>query len=326
MNASLFTPSNANVTRGNHIEISVRGKWVRTPAFDANGQTIVVSGKWIKIAAVHDEEWMEHEIPDPEQCVKKAKEQLGATRADIFCFTQKPSATAPRRQYHLAWESIAVAQVTTFKDWWEKLPQETRKNVRRSHKRGVVIRLREFNDELVRGIADIQNECAVRQGRRYPHYGKTLNEVKRDHLGFVERSDFICAYFENEMIGFLKLVYRGDVASILQLNSKVAHHDKRPSNALLSKAVELCEERGIACLTYGNFNYGNKRDDSLREFKIRNGFCEVLVPRFYVPLTKWGSICVRARLYRGLLEMLPRSVITTLVSARAAWYDASLGS
>ncbi len=220
-------------------------------------------------------------------------------------------------------ESIAVARIGSFKDWWDGLPQESRKNVRRSQKRGVVISRQDFGDELIRGIADVQNECPVRQGRRYPHYGKTFEQVKRDHSGFIDRSDFICAHFKGELIGFLKVVYRGEVASILQLNSKASHFNKRPANALLAKAVEGCWARGAAYLTYGRFNYGNKGDHSLREFKTRNGFEEMLVPRFYVPLTAWGRLCVRAKLYRGLLEILPHSVIATLVTARAKWYHAT---
>ena len=90
-------------------------------------------------------------------------------------------------------------------------------------------------------------------------------------------------------MGFLKLVYRGDVAAVLQLNSKTAHYDKRPANALLTKAVELCVARGISHLTYGLFNYGNKGDTPLREFKMRHGFREMLVPMYYVPLTVWVS-------------------------------------
>jgi hypothetical protein len=40
------------------IEISVGGKWVRVPALDVNGKTIVVKGEWIKVAVIHDEEWL----------------------------------------------------------------------------------------------------------------------------------------------------------------------------------------------------------------------------------------------------------------------------
>lgn len=302
------------------LEVSVRGKWVTIPALKLDDTLLTVRGKWIRIAAVHDEEWLEREIGDPDLCIRTLRE-MSRPCADIFTFAQMLPATEPKYGYPFEWVSTAVAHVQDFNDWWKRLPQETRKNVRRSEKRGVSVRLQEFDDELVRGIAAVQNETPVRQGRRYPHYGKTFDQVKKDHSGFVDRSDFICAYSGDEFVGFLKLVYRGRIASVLQLNSKMSHYDKRPANALLAKAVELCSAKGVSYLTYGRFNYGNKGDSSLREFKLRNGFYEILVPRFYVPLTTWGEICVRAKLYRGLLSILPSFVITTLVRVRANWYS-----
>jgi hypothetical protein len=316
----LSLPTFAPAVASNFIEVSIKGKWVNVPALNVNGDVFTVTGKWIRVVALHDEEWLETELSDPELCVRTLQKQ-NPPPADIFTFTQKVPDTIPKYDYPREWCSVAVASVPNFKIWWESLPQETRKNVRRSQKRGVEIRVQNFGDELVRGIGEIQNESPIRQGRRYPHFGKTFEEVKRDHSGFAARSEFVGAYYGEELIGFLKLVYRGEVASILQLNSKVAHYDKRPSNALLAKAVELCESRGASYLTYARFNYGNKSDSSLRDFKSRNGFRDTLVPRFYIPLTAWGKVCVRAKLYRGLMGILPRSVITAFVGVRSRWYD-----
>lgn len=320
LSLSLSSPIAPEGTRIDHLEVSVRGKWVTVPALNVDGNILTITGKWIRVAAVHDEEWLERELADPELYIRTLK-KTARPCSDIFTFTQMLPATKPKYDYPLEWVSVALVHVQGFKSWWENLPQETRKNVRRSEKRGVVVRLQEFNDELIRGIADVQNETPMRQGRRYPHYGKTFDQVKKDHSGFVDHSDFICAYSGDELIGFLKLVYRGNVASILQLNSKISHYDKRPANALLAKAVDLCSSKGLSFLTYGRFNYGNKTDSSLRDFKARNGFCEVLLPRFYVPLTTWGKFCVRAKLYRDLLEILPSFMIMTFVRARAKWYS-----
>jgi hypothetical protein len=85
----------------------------------------------------------------------------------------------------------------------------------------------------------------------------------------------------------------------------------------MAKAVELCEQKGIHYLTFGKFNYGNKHHTPLREFKIRNGFGEIRVPHYYVPLTVKGAISVRLKLHRGLLGLLPHGVITFLVNTRA---------
>ncbi len=302
------------------IDVSVKGKWASVPALNVNGSILTIKGGWLRIGSLHDEEWLEDELADPETCMERLK-QLQDHRVDLFTFIQKVPNITPKYSYPIEWVSVAVAKVGNFKEWWEALPQETRKNVRRSQKRGVTIRVQEFNDELIRGIADIQNESPIRQGRRYPHFGKTFDQVKKDHSGFVDRSDFIGAYVGDELIGFLKLVYRKDVASILQLNSKISHYDKRPSNALLAKAVELCAARGVSSLTYGRFNYGNKGDSSLRDFKIRNGFGDTLMPRFFVPLTIRGKFCVRTKLYRGIMGILPSPVIRTFIHMRSKWYS-----
>ena len=305
-------------------EISVKGKWVKVPALEVDRTIIVVRGTWLKIASVHDEAWSETELEDPELCVKRLREKESrGMRADILTFAQKLPATAPKYKYSVEWESTAAIPLASFQDWWEKLPQESRKNVRRSQKRGVVVKVREFADDVIRGIVEVNNDSPVRQGRRFTHYGKSFDQVKRDHSSFLDRSDFICAYSGDEFIGFLKLVYRGEIASILQLLAKASHYDGRPTNALIAKAVELCGARKISHLTYGQFNYGNKQNSSVVEFKVRNGFQEILVPRFYVPLTRWGALCLKLKLHRGLLGILPHRVITLGLIARAKWYNFS---
>jgi hypothetical protein len=306
-----------SITADCKIEISVKGRWMSVPAFSLAGNTIIVTGSWLKLAVVHDEQWLENALEDPELCVRLLKEQVShGLRADIFTFAQPPPDTAPKYSYYMNRDSLAAIRLTRFKDWWENLPQESRKNVRRSQKRGVVVSVKEFDDDVISGIVEINNESPFRQGRRFTHYGKSCDQVKKDHSAFLDRCDFICAHVGDELIGFLKLVYRGQVASVLQLLSKASHHDKKPANALIAKAVELCEAKRVSCLTYGMFNYGNKRDSSIREFKIRNGFEEILVPRFYVPLTLKGKIALKLNLHRGLLEILPEDVIRLAVGLR----------
>lgn len=308
--------------KNDSIEISVKGTWIKVPALDVNGDRLVATGRWLKVAFVHDEAWLESEINDPEACVRELKNHAPrGLRADIFTFAQKLPAIVPKYKYSTEWDSIAAIPLTNFKTWWESVPQETRKNVRRAQKRGVVVDVRPFDDALVQGISGVNNESAVRQRMRNTYYGKTLDQIRKDYSSFCDRSDFICAYLGDELIGFLKIVYRGDVASILNLTTKLSHSDKRPANALVAKAVELCEARAITHITYGYFNYGNKRDSSLRQFKVRNGFEEVLVPRFYLPLTMWGRLCISLNLHRGLLAVLPHRVIAMGVSARGKLHD-----
>ena len=320
----LSTMQAQNTTQSiNHksVEISVKGKWVSVPSVEVGANTIVVRGRWLKIATIQDEAWLETEVQDPEGCVRELKGRGRRLGADIFTFSQKPSSTVPRYRYCVEWDSVAAIRLSSFKDWWDKLPQESRKNVRRSQKRGVEVKIVDFNDDLVRLIRDVHNDSPVRQGVRNVYYGKSIEEITKDHSAFLDRSDFIGAFHGNELIGFEKVVYRGEVGSILNFVPKASQSDKRPANALIAKAVEVCIAKGVNCLTYGMLRYGNKRESPLQEFKERNGFEEVLVPRFYVPVSRWGALCMKFGLHRGLLGILPPKVITLCVSLRVKWYD-----
>src|SRR5262249_16224118 len=157
-------------------------------------------------------------------------------------------------------------------DWWEKLPQEARKNVRRSAKRGVETKVVQFDDELMIGVKKLCDETPVRQGRPFWHYRKDLETLKRVHSTYLERNEFIGAYFEGNLIGSVRMVYVDQMALIFHILAMNAHNDKRPVNALLAKCVEVCAQKGIKYLVYGNYVYGNKKNSSLMEFKRRNGF------------------------------------------------------
>jgi len=73
---------------------------------------------------------------------------------------------------------------------------------------------------------------------------------------------------------------------------------------------------------YSKFAYGNKQRDSLSDFKERNGFRRVDIPRYYVPLTRFGKLGFRMNMHHSLIERLPESLITRLRDYRASWYNA----
>lgn len=315
------TDADADVPQVGSVEISVRGQWKTVPALHVDGRSLIVTGSWLKRAVVNAEEWLESDVQDPAACVAALKRQKGPLKADVFSFVQKLPAVTPKYPYRMEWHSVAAAHIPSFKEWWDKLPQETRKNVRRATKRGVVLAVKTLDDDLVKQIIEVNNDSPIRQNIPFVHYGKTFEQVKKDQSSYFDRSEFICAYVGDELIGFIKVVYRGQVASILQILPRASHADKRPANAMIAKAVERCEEKGVSYLTYGMLNYGNKKDSSLRDFKLRNGFAEILVPRYYVPLTRWGAVCMRLNLHRGLHGMLPPGVISGAVKIRARWYN-----
>jgi hypothetical protein len=302
------------------IEVSMKGKWFAVPSLRVDGKNIVVQGNHVRLAGIHEEEWLPTEVEDPKRCIQLLKDQGNPDlRADIFSFCQKLPATQQKYDYPVEWDSIAAIPITNFKEWWEGLPQESRKNVRRAEKRGVIVTVKPLDSRLVQHLIDLNNDSPMRQGKPFTHFGKTYDQVWKDQQSFLDRSQYICAYAGEELVGIVKLVYRGNVASILTSVSRKSQQDKRPANALMAKVIEICVTEGMSHLVFGKYNYGNKKDTPLREFKVRNGFQEFLVPHYYVPLNLKGALIVKLKLYRGLIGLLPHPVIAMLVAARAKW-------
>jgi len=295
-------------------EIRVRGKTIQTPSVVVNGATVVVTGTWLKMATLHDEELIEGDVlSDPEPFVTTLRQKR---MADVFTFSQKPTDPVPRHQYFLEWDNAAIIPIKDYVGWWEKLPQETRRNVRKAAKLGVDVRVVPFDDELVRGIVDIYNETPIRQGRRFWHFGKSFEAIKSETATYLERSEFIGAYHENALIGFIKLVYVDRCANIIHILSKEQHGDKRPTNALLARAVQVCADKGMSSLQYCKYVYGGNETSSLTEFKRRNGFEPVRYPRYYVPLTATGTLVMRLKLHHGVVQLLPKKLSDALRNLR----------
>ena len=303
----------------NFSEIRVKGKNTLVPSAEIDGRTVIVTGKWIKTAAIRDEEVVAGEpVKNPAAFI------MGLTKdglkADVLTFFQRPPDVTPKFNHHFEWDNYAVVDTTTFEAWWEKLPQEARKNTRRSAKRGVVVKAVPYDDALAQGIHRLCNESPVRQGRPFWHYGKDFATVKREHATFLEQSEFIGAYFQDELIGFIKIVYVDRIAVILHILAFNSHYDKRPLNALLTKAVEICAQKNVRYFVYGKYVYGNKKDSSLVEFKRRSGFEQINFPRYYIPLTLKGRVYVGLRLYRGAVGLLPEPVLKRLLQIRD-WFN-----
>ena len=63
----------------------------------------------------------------------------------------------------------------------------------------------------------------------------------------------------------------------------------------------MCKSRHFS-FVYSKFAYGKRLRSSLSDFKERNGFQRIDIPRYYVPLTRWGLIAFRLGLHRQLIE------------------------
>jgi hypothetical protein len=222
----------------------------------------------------------------------------------------------------MEWDNLAVIPVSTFENWWTKqISGKTRNMVKQAEKKGVEVREIPFDEKLSRGIWEIYNESPMRQGRRFPHFGKDLDAVYRDEATYLESSTFIGAFHGDELVGFIKLVAdpAGMQAGLMNILSKISHRDKAPTNALIAQAVKSCAARGTKNLVYANFTYRNKQHDSLREFKERNGFQRVDIPRYFVPLTAFGSIALRMGLHHRLADRIPEPIAAKLRELRKNW-------
>jgi hypothetical protein len=277
-------------------------------------RTVLVAGRFPRLASVRSEFF--DPLKDPAAFLKEVND--AAIPADVFTFLDpSPDAQYP---YVCVPEKKSVLKLGTYENWWKnQVNDKTRNMVRKASKKGVELRIVEFDDDLVRGIKEIHDETPIRQGRRFRHFGKDLATVRAEHGTFVEQSDFIGAFLGDELIGFAKLVHRGDASILMQILSKLAHRDKAAMNALLAKAVEICTERGVPELYYGTW-----ARRGLGAFRKHNAFECATFPRFYVPLNARGRLCLRLHLHRPftdrLAERIPEKHLNSLANLRGRWY------
>ncbi len=282
----------------------------QTVSIDDN--RFVVSGSPVRVAHL-EQEWYD-DVDAPEALVESIKENQPSV--DIFTFWQRVPDGEPRFPYHLEWEELAVLPVSTYEDWWaNSLKGRTRGLARKAEKKGVVIRECEFDDEFVNGMVGVFNETPVRQGRPFWHYGKGFETVRHEFSRFLFREDLIGAFLDGEMVGFVMLADAGKYLLLGQIISKLAHRDKAINNALIAKSVELCARKQVPYLVY---NYWNTA--SLTEFKRRNGFEPMRLPRYFIPLTRTGRLALALGIHMGLKAALPDGLVTKLRELRNRWY------
>ncbi len=73
-------------------------------------------------------------------------------------------------------------------------------------------------------------------------------------------------------------------------------------------------------LTYCNYIY-NDPTSSLTEFKRRSGFEQVMVPRYYIPLTLKGKIALQLGFHKGLVKRIPKPILARLLRIRSSWFE-----
>lgn len=300
--------------------IIIAGRDVNAPSARVGDHTVIVTGRWPKLARIYDEEVSPGTpVSNPEQFVQFIRDT--GLEADIFTFAHRPLTDRKYLSYRFELDNYAAIPITTYEHWHAKqIETDVRQNVKKATKRGVVTRLSTFDDALLRGISDIYNESPIRQGRIFWHYGKSIERIRLEAGRYIERSDFVGAYVGDELIGFIKMTYTDDNADLGLIVTKQAHFDKRPTNALIGKAVERCAEKGIARLRYDKMSYGKKSSASLADFKRRHGFVQIDYPRYLIPLSRAGHVALELNLHRPLQHRIPERIQNAFLAIRTRWY------
>jgi hypothetical protein len=280
------------------------------------GKEMTIRGHLVRIARLTADGY--EFVDDPATAIADLKAHRG--RVDLFTFAQELPAAAPKYDFPLELDNVAAIPISTFEHWRARqVKDKTRNLLRRADKSGVVVREVPFDDALVRGISAVYDETPMRQGRRFAHYGKSLDVVRRENATFLDRSVFLGAFVGDDLVGFAKLVKARHQAGLMQILSMISHRDKAPTNALIARAVRVCEDHQVSYLAYGRFTYGRKGQDALTDFKRHNGFERFDVPRYYAPLTPIGGMALRVGLHHGLGAYVPEAVINRFRKIRALW-------
>jgi len=306
-------------------EVSVKGRMIKVPAIRVEDNMVVIQGRVLKVAEIFDEYWLEkRHVPDPLKVI--AELRASGHVPDLFTFSQRVPDTEPRYEFPMGWSNYAVIPLSTYDHWLKKqVASMTKRNIQSSGKRGVEVRDCAFDDDYVRGIMSIYNETAIRQGRKFWHYGKDFSSVQKENGTYAKRSLFLAAFFEGQMIGYMKIVLDEETAAIMQILSKMEFYDKRPNNALMAAGVRKCCSRGIKHLLYEKYVYEGKPDSSLTEYKRSSGFVRIDVPQYFVPLTAKGSLALRLGLNRNQKDKLPYWLTSRLIALRTKWYEHKMG-
>src|SRR5258707_98512 len=152
------------------------------------GKDIRIEGRVVRTARLDADRY--HFLDDPEAIIEGLRKS--GKRIDLFTFMQRLPETTPKYAYPMEWDNLAVLPVSTFDHWWtQQIRSFPRNRARQAEKRGVELREVPFDNALVRGIWEIYNECPVRQGRQFPHYGKDFETVHREEATFLDCSVFI---------------------------------------------------------------------------------------------------------------------------------------
>lgn len=263
--------------------------------------------KKLSIEIAHDYQEYEKNIVPSDDFIEKLHER----DKDIFTFVERKWCCPipnPCSNWIKTDDNVALLETKDHATWWSSIGKKTRNMIRRAEKSGINVTVAEPTAKFAEGVSKIYNETPIRQERAFSHYGEPL-EATIGNITGAQRSTFVGAYMQDELVGFIQIVHGDNIAIIAQILSMQKHWDKSVNNALLSKAVEVCALKGERWLMYGRI--GNH--PSLDRFKDSNGFIKYPITRYYVPITGKGRIAIKLGLHRDLKDALPQPLKYSLI-------------
>jgi hypothetical protein len=275
---------------------------------DKDMETIQTSKKvFIKIA--HDIQEYEKSIIPTNEFTQKLSER----GIDIYTFLDRKWC-CPITKPPVSWigedDNVGLLEIKDYNSWLQTIGKKTRNMVRKAEKSCVRVTVIEPSDKLAQGIWKIYNETPIRQDRAFTHYGESLDIVK-GNMYAAKNNTFIGAFLEDELVGFIQILYGDQIAILSNILSLQKHWDKALNNAMVAKAVEVCVSKCQRWLMYGRI--GNH--PSLDKFKENNGFVKFPITRYFIPVTGKGRMAIHLGLHKDFKDALPDAIKYPLIPA-----------
>lgn len=275
----------------------------------ASTPELTIRGWGLRTARLRHE-WCDF-LEDPATAIAELRR---TRRADLLTFVRDVGETDRATGWHCEPTALAVLTITSYDAWWEQIGKKKRNQIRKARKSGVEVRECVLGPEFARGVEALYNECPVRQGRRFYHYGQTAAEIEEELGSFGDRTILLGAYVDGTLVGFVKLFRAVHALRIVHILAKLAERDKCVMDALIDASV-----RQTIALGRRHLHYGSWTDRGIGAFRTKHGFERIELPRYFVPLSRRGEWMLRWGLHRPIRARLPDAWLEPLLRWRARW-------
>jgi hypothetical protein len=294
------------------VELTVKDKNVKVNSLRIGNNQLIVKGRLLKIARLANE-WLD--CMDDVETTIDSLTKYG--KIDIFTFRQKIPEVTPRYHYMMESDALSVLPMDGYDHWWHKqISSQIRNQVRKAEKLGVIVKVVEMNDELIKGIMHVFNEVPVRRGKPFWHYNKGFEAIKKEMSQNLSHSIFIGSFYDGSLVGFAKILYKNNYAQLAEYISMISHRNKLINDALFAKTVAVCDDIKIKYITYSRW-----RRSSHADFLRRHGFEKMILPRYYVPVSSVGKIALLFNLHKEIKDRIPEKYYELFLNYRSKWYE-----